>query len=830
MAAVHLFVAFFVCQVYMGLAIPEKQSSGSVDFRLEASNVGQYSLLLNNVTYLTSERFFVISNGTTYERANLTLNSTERGSHTESKLGRYNYTKYTFIVPHLGNAVEAWIKDFRPKPFKTFELRYVNEMNGTRSSDCPPVPYPPTGTFLRCFNQTTAGFPSFQVQNTSKTLGYLNLGGKMVGDYEKQLGVYDSNTPKMTDGMKSGPLVVFDSDANTILVAPFDNFMSVSMWHDGAPGGTINWGVMGGVDYIPKDYSVKIVAIAATGIKKAFDDYGRFLQLLYETEERRQHSQSQDVSLNYLGYWTDNGAYYYYHTESNATGFNKTYQDTLIDVQKYSEAVNIPYGYLQIDSWWYYKGFQDSVKTWEARPDIFPNGIRYLYKKTGLPLVAHNRYWGHDTTYAEQNNGNFTFVVEPFLSLPDDTNFWPTLFRNSKKWGLTVYEQDWLDIQTLGLVGLQTDLYLGERWMRQMAEAAEELNLTIQLCMSLPRHALMSVSLPAVTQARVSQDYHLEPEQWRIGISSILASALLLAPSKDTFWTTVRQTGNPLYPVGFLDVMEPYPELEALVATLSTGPVGPGDKINGTNVDLLMRCCDGNGRLMKPSFPAVAIDRQIVKAAIPSSNGPEGEIWTTLTSIISDRKRDFGILMAANLSSPYTVRFSDTGFPERLNPSLTFPFGSPEKWQQFDDDNPLVLTNCTQENYCLFLFSARETGLNGTDITIFGETSKWVPMSPSRVLKIIHAENNMRVGIRGKPGEEVTMAFLINNFVHRSTCRVGTSGTAVLDVMIGCYPSHTTSDVTTEIISTTHHSSVAVVSAGGIALYSLCFLLTVLMK
>lgn len=49
-------------------------------------------------------------------------------------------------------------------------------------------------------------------------------------------------------------------------------------------------------------------------------------------------------------------------------------------------------------------------------------------------------------------------------------------------------------------------------------------------------------------QARVSQDYHLEPEQWRIGISSILASALLLAPSKDTFWTTVRQTGNPLYP------------------------------------------------------------------------------------------------------------------------------------------------------------------------------------------------------------------------------------------------------------------------------------------
>ena len=40
---------------------------------------------------------------------------------------------------------------------------------------------------------------------------------------------------------------------------------------------------------------------------KAFDDYGRFLQLLYKTEEKREHFQSQDVSLSYLGYWTDNG-------------------------------------------------------------------------------------------------------------------------------------------------------------------------------------------------------------------------------------------------------------------------------------------------------------------------------------------------------------------------------------------------------------------------------------------------------------------------------------------------------------------------------------------
>lgn len=129
----------------------------------------------------------------------------------------------------------------------------------------------------------------------------------MVGDYDKQLGVFDSNTPKMTDGMKGGPVAVFDTAGNTILISPSDNFMAISMWHDQAPGGTVNWGVMGGVDQIPAGYSVKVVAVAASGINQAFSEYGRFLELLYKTKERRKYHQSQDVSLNYLGYWTDNG-------------------------------------------------------------------------------------------------------------------------------------------------------------------------------------------------------------------------------------------------------------------------------------------------------------------------------------------------------------------------------------------------------------------------------------------------------------------------------------------------------------------------------------------
>ena len=35
------------------------------------------------------------------------------------------------------------------------------------------------------------------------------------------------------------------------------------------------------------------------------------------------------------------------------------------------------------------------------------------------------------------------------IALPQDPRFWTDLFRDSKKWGLEMYEQDWLDVQYL---------------------------------------------------------------------------------------------------------------------------------------------------------------------------------------------------------------------------------------------------------------------------------------------------------------------------------------------------------------------------------------------
>ena len=103
-----------------------------------------------------------------------------------------------------------------------------------------------------------------------------------------------------------------------------------------------------------------------------------------------------------------------------------------------------------------------------------------------------------------------------------------------------------------------------------MGEAAEKLNINIQYYMSLPRHILTALQILRVTQTRISSDYvaHLEgkADQWTIGISSIFADAIGLAPFEDVFWSTSVQPGSNYTPTP----REVLPDREIFIATLST--------------------------------------------------------------------------------------------------------------------------------------------------------------------------------------------------------------------------------------------------------------------
>ena len=56
-----------------------------------------------------------------------------------------------------------------------------------------------------------------------------------------------------------------------------------------------------------------------------------------------------------------------------------------------------------------------------------------------------------------------------------------------------------------------------------------------------------AVSSPAVRRVRASGDYLLSRDNWRLGLSALLAGSLGLAPFKNVFWSNQRNPGNKLF-------------------------------------------------------------------------------------------------------------------------------------------------------------------------------------------------------------------------------------------------------------------------------------------
>lgn len=78
--------------------------------------------------------------------------------------------------------------------------------------------------------------------------------------------------------------------------------------------------------------------------------------------------------------------------------------------------------------------------------------------------------------------------------------FWDYLMQVSKQWGLVTYEQDWLDDESYWVSYLTQNATLGRLWLMQMGSGADKSGIAVQYCMSLPRHIMQSIEIPAVVR------------------------------------------------------------------------------------------------------------------------------------------------------------------------------------------------------------------------------------------------------------------------------------------------------------------------------------------
>ncbi|CAF4831166.1 unnamed protein product [Rotaria sp. Silwood1] len=524
---------------------------------------GEYSISVGNNIWLrsSSTALYVDDRWYSSNDSSLLLIDALVFQGDDPDFGNWNETQLIYKLNHGGTVtnVSAHIRQWNSISSITFRLNI-----GTKDL---------TNNINLSIDQVRTVFPSFKIEqiDTNDYRGYFTFEGVMMG--------YD----EMHAGMEAGPVVLFNltqhGQNDVIILSPFAQFMATSLSQQ---DNILQYGVMGSIKTIPANYNhTMILFYSSNGTNDALRQYGNIMQRVYNRDKQYRLN---DITINYLGYCTDGGAYYYYNTES---GLN--YEETVLSVHK---KITLPFHYIQLDSWWYYKGLKDGVSQWKSRPDIFPDGLPSVYHQMdNIPLAAHNRYWALDT-------------------------------------GLIMYEQDWLHAQTSKFIPLRTDINLGEQWLISMVKGAEKAGITIQYCSSYPRHALQALEIPRVTHARVSSDYtsHIvhKGNQWNIGIASMLADALGIAPFKDVFWSTSNEPGSSYKP----SAMESLPDREIVLATLSTDPVGLGDAINYTNIERIMRCCRKDGLILKPDRPITMIDSLIADWA--ENNGDiQGELFNS---------------------------------------------------------------------------------------------------------------------------------------------------------------------------------------------------------
>lgn len=257
-------------------------------------------------------------------------------------------------------------------------------------------------------------------------------------------------------GGPGGPFVVFGQPmVDSIVISAASNFMTNTVGKSPANGdNSFCLGLDAPVESVPAGYTLETMFHLGTGVNRAIKSFGTTLLKKFGTVRQ------DDYTRHWLGFSTDNGAYYYYgwHTGHNN---GNDYQDALTNVHEYAVSEDIPYKHVLLDSWWYTKGAAAGVKEWDATNSTFPDGLAAFAKKTDWKFQMHNRMWSDDNIYATQNGGKYNFHVEPQaprgsgqksgpgesgLSIPDDQHLWDDLMSNKTENDipLVVYEQDWV--------------------------------------------------------------------------------------------------------------------------------------------------------------------------------------------------------------------------------------------------------------------------------------------------------------------------------------------------------------------------------------------------
>ncbi|WP_040493758.1 Sip1-related alpha-galactosidase [Ilumatobacter nonamiensis] len=476
------------------------------------------------------------------------------------------------------------------------------------------------------------------------------------------------------------PLVARTAEG-VALLAPIDRFHEqiIAVETD-----ALRWGWHGDLDEVPAGFATTLGVFVGASLSDVLHRWRA--DLAGDTDIDR----PVDNPLStHLSYWTDNGAAYWYRTEAD-----RTIAESVVDVVERLRSDDVPIRAVELDSWFYPHdtlrpiteiGYPEEVppsgmSTWSARADAFPatTGDAVLELSDRLdrpPLVLHARHISPSSPYV---TGTDEWWVEDFGAQPIDPAFFRRWFDDAARWGATVIEQDWMLMYWFGVRALRSSPGRAADWQRALNDHARATSVDLLWCMSTPADMMQAASLDRVVALRTCDDYRFAEDPaflwtWFLTVNR-LANTLGLPAFKDCFFS------NPdLSPTDDAIDGDPHAEVEALLSALSGGPVGIGDRIGRTNLGIVMRCCDDDGRLRRVDQAVAATDDSLFGApergerlmwATTTATTAEG-VWTYVVAINTTVDTATGTVGAEALRDRFELDGEEIVYEWRTGASAT---------------------------------------------------------------------------------------------------------------------------------------------------------------
>jgi len=519
------------------------------------------------------------------------------------------------------------------------------------------------------------------------------------------------------------PWVFFDGQANTFILSPASNFMTAVGQYGSS--GALEMPIDPSIATLPAGFTLSTLLSFGSGVNATFDSWGGTLTAL--TGKTRAANDSSAL-LNQLSYWTDAGAAYYYKFEDPTS-----YAPQLLAMKPLFSAVGIPFGSLELDSWYYPKGSPASWKsngsgmdTFVADPSIFPQGLAAFQQSLGLPLITHARWIDASSPLRTQYQISGNVAIDP--------NYWQAYASYMTSNGIEFFEQDWLANQAATAFNL-TD---PDAFMDNMAAALGAAGRTIVYCMPLSTHLLESSKYSNVVAVRVSNDA-LKRARWdELLFDSRIPRALGLWPFADNF--------------------ESQNAKDILLATLTAGPLGAGDAAGSMVAANISQAVRPDGVIVKPDVPIVPTDATFLAVA-----------HSSVAPVVASTYTDHG----AGMRAAYVLAYDPTSgamAPVSFLPDSVGVPGPAYVYNYFAKTGVVLphgvpLTDTVDYDGSYYVI----VPIGQSGIAFLGDENKFVPLGKKRIAQlsddgVVHAVVSFAAGEKEvvlqfyAPGEPVVSA------------------------------------------------------------------------